>query len=1180
MKNKVWERLAAYLVAVCLLVSGIWVWDGSAMTVNAGGETTIYFYNDRDWSTVNAYMYADGAGIGAAWPGQQAVAALEKGDKWFKVTVPFDTSGKAVNVIFNDNSGSQVDIYINDTVNVYTVSDGTKYASAEEVERIFAPVSTETTVYLYNAAGWENVYAYVWNPGEIFGGWPGQQALQAAELGQNWWKINMDVDALATPVNLIFNNNAGSQTDFYLADKTNVYATTAGNLFASAQEAKQSVGDSSGEGGESGGSGAGGESGGEEQNPNTVVHFLNHKNWTTVFAYTYANGADLGASWPGITLEKDDAQSAYDWRSMEVPAENFGLIFTDGGSGRVELAVDNKTEIFVTGDGAVYDTAEEALIAAGYGGQNQSTVVYFYNSSNWQVVNGYVYANDTTVGKGWPGAAAEAAPEVGAKWFKITVPKVASADQPFSVIFNNGVEQVKDTDILNQRAVYTTVLGEVYESSEAAEDAAKNYVVDDGCEDGENQDLNSYPENPGAVGAGQPYITYEAEQAATNAEILNFSTRYSADIQSEAGGRSAVKLNQTGDYVEFTLQKSANAMVLRYSMPDSADGSGMEAVLSLYVNGAKKQSLNLTSKYAWIYGSYPYTNTPAEGKPHRFFDESRVLFAEEIPAGSTIRLQKDAGDTSPYYIIDFVEAELVESPLAQPQNSLSIVDFGATPNDGTDDYAAIEACIAAAKEQNKEVWIPGGKFRLENKKALEVQGVTIRGAGMWYSELEGAGAAFRYKGTCKFYDFAMTGVTTVRDDSGDLAGFEGVGQATNVTVQNVWMEHMKVGIWSYNTTNLVVQGCRIRNTYADGINLCSATNKAVIRYNSIRNTGDDGIAIWPWMGDSSNNIITRNTVQMPTLANGIAIYGGTGNTVTANYVADSINNGSGICLGTDYDTANGFGGMTTVQNNTLVRCGSYHTDYEYPIGALWIWATKAPMTAEYLLTDNTVINCSYEAVLVDCWNRISGLTVKNLSVEGRLTDGIYIRGNSQGSLTKNSIVAEFTGKEVNNEIPEAFQIMLCADENTAGKPGQSGEDSQPEKSGLGSQQGQNGENSQSQKSGQDSRQNSSGTDTKQNLLQSDGTDANQTLQQVQTKQKRISRNKAASQSETGQDKRGESHTLEKSLTAGAQSQADRTSLRSDAAKGKQPILWIFLGTGGVVAVAGIGAVSLLHAKAK
>ena len=48
---------------------------------------------------------------------------------------------------------------------------------------------------------------------------------------------------------------------------------------------------------------------------------------------------------------------------------------------------------------------------------------------------------------------------------------------------------------------------------------------------------------------------------------------------------------------------------------------------------------------------------------------------------------------------------------------------------------------------------------------------------------------------------------------------------------------------------------------------------------------------------NANNTFDHNTVQTPTLANGIAIYGGTDNTVSNNLVADPIREGSGLHAG-------------------------------------------------------------------------------------------------------------------------------------------------------------------------------------------------------------------------------------------------------------------------------------------
>lgn len=138
-------------------------------------------------------------------------------------------------------------------------------------------------------------------------------------------------------------------------------------------------------------------------------------------------------------------------------------------------------------------------------------------------------------------------------------------------------------------------------------------------------------------GATVPYISYEAEDAVTNGELIGPSRKYRS-VASEASGRQAVVLKDTGDYVEFTLAEAANAIVLRYSIPDSPDGAGAQETLTLMVNG-QRQELSLTSKYAWEYGSYPWSNDPRQGSGHRFFDEIHALIGE-APAGAVIRLEK------------------------------------------------------------------------------------------------------------------------------------------------------------------------------------------------------------------------------------------------------------------------------------------------------------------------------------------------------------------------------------------------------------------------------------------------------------------------------------------------------------------------------------------------------------
>uniref|UniRef100_UPI004056B9D5 starch-binding protein n=1 Tax=Acetatifactor sp. TaxID=1872090 RepID=UPI004056B9D5 len=1013
MKKSFVKKAITYVLAVCMLVTTLFAASGSI--VQAEGQTTVYFQNSQGWAQVGTYVYnapgyeGNGEALGA-WPGVMAEEASDLGNGWVSVTVPAET---AFNIIFfnPENDAERAELQIADVNNVYVTMSKKTYSSKEAAESAMA--DTPTTVYFLNSNGWDEVYAYPYADNQpLDTEWPGVAAEEAPEAGDNWWKTKISQNALINPFNIIFNNNSDSQVESAVNRFENNYMTASGELYATMQEAEVASGVAK----------------------ETIVYFLNSKDWANVGAYVYGVGEVLGP-WPG-KIPEEAPEMGEKWMKIAVPAKPaFSIIFFNKASEgeRAELQLPSAEYVYVTGSNEVYASAEEAELAEGLGDQSKMTEVFFYNSRGWGDINTYVYVIDeegvgSTLGKGWPGGAAEAATELGENWWKFSVPREATEENPFYVIFNDGVNQTGDILISNKDVVYANATNNAYASVEEAEAAAANDTYDDGCEDGPNTDLEAYDVKLKEAGATLPYVTYEAEDANTNAQVLEKSTVYREAIQSEASGRQAVMLQNEGDYVEFTLEEDANSLVLRYSIPDSEDGTGMDAGLSMYVDEEEVKGLELTSEYAWVYGGFPYNNNPANDLPHRYFDEIRTTFDETLPKGTVIRFQKDAEDTAEFYVIDFVDCELVAEPLAQPENSLSVVDFGAVADDGQDDRAAFEACIEAATAEDKEVWIPAGTFNLDEEKIFDLNGVTIRGAGMWHTNLVGAGVSFHYKGTCKFYDFAMTGVSTVRDDSGDLAGFEGSGaRSTNVTIQNIWMEHMKVGVWSCNTENLVVQGCRIRNTYADGMNLCSGTVNAVVRNNNVRTTGDDCIAIWPWLANCENNTIEHNTIMAPDLANGIAIYGGGGHVVDSNYVSEIINNGSGICVGSEFDTKEGYTGTITVTNNVLDRCGSMQTDENYPIGAIWLWSSWNPMMSAYDIHGNELNDCSYEGVLIECDSQLTGVTVKDIDINGA-TDAIFIRGNGPGEAVIGNIDAEnITGEMIRSANPK----VLVSEQNDA-----------------------------------------------------------------------------------------------------------------------------------------------------
>ena len=84
-------------------------------------------------------------------------------------------------------------------------------------------------------------------------------------------------------------------------------------------------------------------------------------------------------------------------------------------------------------------------------------------------------------------------------------------------------------------------------------------------------------------GADVPFLEQEAENAATNGSVIG-PDRTAYTLPSEASGRTAVRLTP-GQHVEFTLPAAANAITVRYSIPDAPGGGGITAPLAVAVIG-------------------------------------------------------------------------------------------------------------------------------------------------------------------------------------------------------------------------------------------------------------------------------------------------------------------------------------------------------------------------------------------------------------------------------------------------------------------------------------------------------------------------------------------------------------------------------------------------------------------
>ena len=468
---------------------------------------------------------------------------------------------------------------------------------------------------------------------------------------------------------------------------------------------------------------------------------------------------------------------------------------------------------------------------------------------------------------------------------------------------------------------------------------------------------------PTGRGMDAPWVEMQAEDGTTNATVIGPSRiKWDANhIEAEAIGRKAVRLNKTGDFVSFKTTIAANSLVVRFSIPDAPGGGGIDATLSLYVAGKKVQSLPLTSRYSWSYQGgligNPVVDVPAD-QPHTFFDEAHALL-DEIPVGTEVKLQRDAEDSAAFYVIDLVDFEQVAAPLAMPAGFTSVTTFGIQPDDGKDHADDI---LRAMKGTSK-LWFPPGTYLAQKISSgnvgLDNPGIEVRGAGMWHTILKGPKALFFCAGAsskCVFGDFSIFGEAKARaeESQGVQKAFAGP-MGTGSLIENLWIEHEVGAIWVGNdppyqeapTQNLTIRNCRIRNTYADGINLDNGTSNTLVENVHIRNTGDDAAVVWsikwtdwvkettyalgdgfikpdgknaPDQGIGHGNTFRKITVQMPWRANCFAAYGGYDNHWEDSVCQDVLTY-PGILVANEFSPYPFGPGLTTFKNLSLIRAG-------------------------------------------------------------------------------------------------------------------------------------------------------------------------------------------------------------------------------------------------------------------
>jgi len=285
------------------------------------------------------------------------------------------------------------------------------------------------------------------------------------------------------------------------------------------------------------------------------------------------------------------------------------------------------------------------------------------------------------------------------------------------------------------------------------------------------------------------------------------------------------------------------------------------------------------------------------------------------------------------------------------------------------------------------VYLPAGDYQTTSKFNVYGRAVDVIGAGPWFTRFAtpatqtNTDAGFTTPSTAngtKFSGFSFFGNYTSRID-GPGKVFD-LSDVSNLTVDNIWVEHTICLLWGTNVDNLTITNNRIRDVFADGVNLTNGSTGNLVSNSEARSTGDDSFALFPATDHNSTqetgNVFQNLSSLTTWRAAGLAVYGGGGNTFSNLYIADTLVY-SGITIGSlqfGSIPALGFESspQTVFSNISLVRDGGHFWGGQtFP--ALWIYSAEYKLQG-LRISDVDITQPTYSGIMFQTkWNGSTSL---------------------------------------------------------------------------------------------------------------------------------------------------------------------------------------------------------------
>ncbi len=348
--------------------------------------------------------------------------------------------------------------------------------------------------------------------------------------------------------------------------------------------------------------------------------------------------------------------------------------------------------------------------------------------------------------------------------------------------------------------------------------------------------------------------------------------------------------------------------------------------------------------------------------------------------------------------------------LALSLSVLNIVDFGATPNDDTDDTAAINAALDQARENGGGiVRIPAGTFIISRQKSeaciLEVPSDTkVQGEGsasvLKFAERVNSTNFWRMIGSYRpvanvtIQDLALDGSSTLAryepgttfEQNHGIWFYTAEGRLTNVTIDNVYAHHFSGDCIALGRGSVgsVVRNCSFHDGLRCGIQI-GATGGSNIQVTNNRELPNVLIEGTPRGLHLEHNTGAKSVLVSGNVVDGPIVAGDgiDGLTITGNHAAFILGNinknvhvtGNQLHSATASASVSiGLSSRVKISNNVIVNTNPKS------FAAIYVWDNATEKKRQVMVTDN-LISCPGYAVAIAGMD--GGLVAGNFAPDSR-----------------------------------------------------------------------------------------------------------------------------------------------------------------------------------------------------